>query len=47
LSDSEKDKPLAVVNTGMNFCFAQNASNFLTSTRPVSFWRRTLLCGFY
>lgn len=43
----KKDKPLAVVNTGMNFCFAQNARNFLTSRRPVCFWRRTLLCEFY
>jgi hypothetical protein len=47
MSDLKKDKPLAVVNTGMNFHFAQNASNFSTSRRPVSSWRRTLLCGFY
>jgi hypothetical protein len=35
----------ALVNAVMNFLVPQNAGNFLTSYKPVSFSRRTLLHG--
>jgi hypothetical protein len=35
----------ALVNAGMNFQVSYNPGNFLTSCKPVSFSRRTLLLG--
>jgi len=35
----------ALVNVVMNFRVPQNVENFLTSWKPVRFWRRTLLYG--
>jgi len=38
-----RDRWWALVNVVMNFGVAQNAGNFLTSGKPVSFSRMTLL----
>jgi hypothetical protein len=39
------DRWRALVNAVMNLRFPQNARNFLTGCKPVSFSRRTLLYG--
>jgi hypothetical protein len=41
----DRERLLALVSAVMNFRFLQNAGNFLTSCRPFSFARRTLLHG--
>jgi hypothetical protein len=41
----ERDRWLALVDAEMNLRVPQNAGNFLTSCKPVSFSRRTLLHG--
>jgi hypothetical protein len=41
----DTDRWWGLVNTVMNFRYPQNAGNFLTSCKPVSFSRRTLLHG--
>jgi len=40
-----RDRWRALVNAGMNLRVLKNTGNFLTSCRPVSFSRRTLLHG--
>jgi hypothetical protein len=40
-----RDRWRALVSAVMNLRFPLNAGNFLTSCRPVSFSRRTLLHG--
>jgi hypothetical protein len=41
----DKGRWRALVNVVMNLRFPENAGNFLTSCKPVSFSRRTLLHG--
>jgi hypothetical protein len=41
----DRDRWRAIVKTVMNLQVPQNAGNFLTSCKPVSFSRRTLLHG--
>jgi hypothetical protein len=41
----DTDRWRALVNAVMNLGVSQNAGNFLTSCRPVSFPRRNLLHG--
>jgi hypothetical protein len=41
----DRDRLLAHVNVVMNLRVPQNAGNFLTSCKPVSFSRKTLLFG--
>jgi hypothetical protein len=41
----DRDKWLSLVSAVMNLRVPYNAGNFLTSCRPVSFSRRTLLHG--
>jgi hypothetical protein len=45
LSDSVKDRWLALANAVMNIPVPINVENFLTSREPVSCSRRTLLHG--
>jgi hypothetical protein len=40
-----RDRLRVLVNAVMNFRVPYNAGNFLTSCKPVSFSRRTVLCG--
>jgi hypothetical protein len=39
----DRDRWQALVNAVMNLWFPKNAGNFLTSSGPVSFSKRTLL----
>jgi hypothetical protein len=39
----DRDRRWALVKAVMNFRVPQNAGNFLTSCKPVSFSRRTVL----
>ena len=41
----DRDRWRALMNTVTNLRVLQNAENFLTSSKPVSFSRRTLLHG--
>jgi hypothetical protein len=41
----DRDRWQAIVNAVMNLQVPQNAGNILTSCKPVSFSRRTLLHG--
>jgi hypothetical protein len=41
----DRDRCLALVNAVMNLRVPKNAGNFLTSCKPISFSRRTLLRG--
>jgi hypothetical protein len=41
----DRDRGRALVNAVMNCRVPLNAGNVLTSCKPVSFSRRTLVCG--
>jgi CRISPR/Cas system-associated protein Cas7 (RAMP superfamily) len=41
----DRDRRRALVNAVMNLWVPLNVGNFLTSCKPVSFYRRTVLYG--